>query len=156
MTNDEILQRYFDDELDVEERARFEATMSDADRERLAALGELRGLLGNALAAEADVDIWSRVEAALPGPSTVEKKARNRRWRDWVRGRVGRTTSAGLLVAALATLLVVFRPWHPGHPTNECDVETLEVEGALATVIKVADLPHHGDGTTTIIWQEAD
>jgi anti-sigma factor RsiW len=149
------VQRYFDGELSAAERAQFEAQMTDADRERLAALGELRALVGNALEAEAAaVDLWPGVEAALA--AQAQKKSLVRRWRERVRRRAT-TTGAGLLVAAVATLLFLFMPWNGRHnPENDCDVESLEVDGALATVLKVHDVPHKGDDTTTIIWSEED
>src|SRR5205807_1886519 len=62
----DLVQRYFDDELAADERARFEAAMTDDDRERLVALGEMRALLNGALEAEAaDVDLWAGVQAGL-------------------------------------------------------------------------------------------
>jgi anti-sigma factor RsiW len=147
----ERLQRYFDGELDAEERRRVEAELTDEDRARLAALEELSALVGGTLGAEAaEVDLWRGVEAGI-------KKARVRRWRERVGSRARRTTAgAGILVAALATLLFIFKPWHPAHPENDCDVESLEVDGAMATVISVHGAPHASDGPTTVIWTEED
>ena len=54
---------------------------------------------------------------------------------------------------AMALLLV--GPLSTAHPSNECDVETIEVEGALASVFRVND-QHGRDATTTIIWAEED
>ncbi|HZS39035.1 MAG TPA: hypothetical protein VFF06_19525 [Polyangia bacterium] len=144
---DEDLQRYFDDELDAAERARVEAALTDDDRLRLAALGELRALTAGVLDAEAaDVDVWSGVETAL-------KKERTRRWRDRVRGRRFMGTSAGLLIAAVATLLLLFKPWDPKHvPTDNCDIEMLETDGLQATVLDVPDAHHGGDNHTTILF----
>jgi anti-sigma factor RsiW len=151
--DNDLVQRYFDGELTADERASFESSMSDDDRERLAALAEMRALLTGALDAEAaEVDIWSGVAAGLKS-ETADKQRRLRRWRDRVRNR---TAGAGLLVAALATLLFLIHPWHPSHPGNDCDIELLEVSGAQATVLKLHDSPHRGDGTTTIIWSEED
>jgi hypothetical protein len=68
-----------------------------------------------------------------------------------------RIAGAGILVAAAAAFLFIVKPWHPGHPENDCDVESLEVDGAYATVMQLHDIPHTGDsGTTTIIWAEED
>ena len=68
---DERLQRYFDGELPAEELARVEAALTEDDRLKLAALGEVRGLVANALIAEAaDVDLWpasSATSAAAAG-----------------------------------------------------------------------------------------
>ena len=103
--DDKLLQRYFDGELSTDERAAFERSMTADDRERLAALAEMRGLLVNAL--ESDVDIWPGLEAKLD--TTAAKKQVLRRWRAarWL------GTSAGLLAAAAATFLFLVHPWHP-------------------------------------------
>ncbi len=147
---DDLLQRYFDDELGAEARAAFEAAMTDEDRERLAALAEMRALLVSTLDAEAaDVDILAGVERKLGLPK--KKKAAVRGWRDRVRGRTFLGTSAGLLMAAAAAFLFMLGPWQAEHPTNNCDVEHLEVSGSTATVLTVNDVAHTGD-STTIIW----
>jgi anti-sigma factor RsiW len=153
--DDETLQRYFDDELPADERAAFEARMTDDDRERLAALAEMRGLLNSALDAEAgDVDILSAIEGKLePAKQAAgngERKKGVRTWRDRVRGRTFLGTSAGLLVAAAAAFLFVLNPWQTQGPTNNCDVEHLEVAGSTATVLTVDDVADKSD--TTIIW----
>jgi anti-sigma-K factor RskA len=156
----DLVQRYFDGELAADERARFESSMTDDDRERLAVLAEMRALLSGALDAEAaQVDIWSGVAAALKAPAeraepAADKQRRVRRWRERVRTRS--TAGAAMLVAAAAALLFFVHPWHPSHPGDDCDVEVLEVEGAQATVLRMHDSPHSGDGTTTIIWSEED
>jgi anti-sigma factor RsiW len=144
---DDDLQRYFDGELDAAERARVEAALTDDDRARLLALGELRALTAGALNAEAaDADVWPAVEAGL-------KKERTRRWRDRARGRRFMGTGAGLLIAAVATLLLIFKPWDPKHvPTNNCDIEMLETDGVQATVLDVPDGHHGGDNHTTILF----
>src|SRR5262245_13175969 len=81
---DERLQRYFDNELTPEERAGVEATLSDDDRLKLAALAEVRGLVANTLATEAaEVDLWPDLERRLRadgrGVGQAEARAR-RRW----------------------------------------------------------------------------
>ncbi len=150
MGNSDLVQRYFDGELDAEERARFEAAMSDDDRERLVALGEMRLLINETLEADAaDVDIWSGVAKQL------SKEKANRSWRERARRRsVG--GAASILVAALAALIFFVRPWHAGTSDNDCDVESLEVDNGYATVMQMQDTPHEGDGPTTIIWAEED
>jgi anti-sigma factor RsiW len=150
----DLVQRYFDGELADDERARFEATMTADDRERLAALAEMRALLRDTLDHDAaEVDVWSGVQKQLA--TEQRKKTVNRRWRDRIASRFAATTSAGLLVAAMATLLLIFHPWRH-NPENDCDVESLEVDGAVATVITMHDVPHHDTDTTTVIWAEED
>ena len=77
---DERLQRYFDGELSPEERGQVEAALTEDDRLKLAALGEVRGLVANALAAEAaDVDLWPGIAQKLGGGGKAAAKPR-RRW----------------------------------------------------------------------------
>ncbi len=141
------VQRYFDGELEPEERARFEAEMSADDRERLAALGEMRALLNAALDADAgEVDIWSGVSKQLQ---------RQNAHRGWRRSRLF-GGAASVFVAAAAAFIFFLRPWHPRHPSNNCDVEDLQFHGAYASVTQLDDVPHKGDGSTTLIWTEED
>jgi len=149
---DELLQRYFDGELPAEERARLEAAFTEDDRLKLAALGEVRGLVANALAAEAaDVDLWAGIESHLGGGGKAQQKARRR----WGMRAHPASWSAGLLsIAAAAALLFFVRPWHPAHADNDCDIVSIETSGAVATVFHMSDAPHRGDGSTTVIWTE--
>jgi anti-sigma factor RsiW len=159
--NDERLQRFFDGELTGDERAAVEKALAqpgDQANERLAALGQLRLVLDNTLSAEAaDIDLWPALAARLDAADAEihnQKQGIFRRWRTRARRAGYGSVSAGLAMAALMALLVVVRPWHPRHPENDCDVESLEVDGSMATVMSVNDSPHRGDGATTIIWAE--
>ena len=149
------LQRYFDGELSSEERAEVEAALTDDDRLKLAALGEVRGLVANALSAEAaEVDLWPALERKLGAarPGQAEAKARRR----WGLRAHPASWSAGLVSAAAAALLFLVLPWHSGHASNGCDVVSLETSGAMATVFKLSDMPHKGDASTTVIWTEEE
>ncbi len=157
--NDERLQRFFDGELTGDERLAVQKTLAEANETdanaRLAALGQLSSVLRQSLAVPADLDLWPQLETRLNAADwATEKRGLLRRWRDRARTRGYGGVSAGLATAALAALLLVVRPWHPRHPENDCDVESLEVAGAMATVLRVSDSPHSGDGQTTIIWAE--
>ncbi len=150
---DERLQRYFDGELSPEERAQVEAALTEDDRLRLAALGEVRGLVANALAAEAgEVDLWAGIERHLGGGGKAQVKARRR----WGLRAHPASWSAGFVALAAAALLFAVQPWHPAHAQNGCDVESLETEGAVASVIHMDDAPHKGDESTTVIWTTED
>ncbi len=151
---DERLQRYFDGELSAEERSQVEAALTEDDRLKLAALGEVRGLVANALAAEAaDVDLWPGLERHLGGGGKAAAKARRR----WGFGAHPASWSAGLVsLAAAAALLFIVQPWHSGHAQNGCEIESLETEGAVASVIHMDDAPHKGDEATTVIWTTED
>src|SRR5262245_47303561 len=125
---DERLQRYFDGELSPEERAQVEAALTDEDRLKLAALGEVRGLVANALTAEAaDVDRWPALEKQLHGGGggrvgKAEGRAR-RRWGFWAHPA---SWSGGFVAAAAAALLLILQPWHSAHAQNGCEIESLE------------------------------
>ena len=150
---DERLQRYFDGELSPEERGQVEAALTEDDRLKLAALGEVRGLVANALAAEAaDVDLWPGIAQKLGGGGKAAAKARRR----WGLRAHPASWSAGLVSLAAAALLLVVQPWHSQHAQNGCDIESLETTGAVATVIHMDDTPHRGDEATTVIWTTED
>jgi hypothetical protein len=150
---DEQLQRYFDEELAPEERARVEAGLSEDDQLRLAALGEMRDLLRNTLQAEsAEIDLWSALQPHVaPGNDLERARVARQKVPRWMRGRMT-SFSAGLTaLAAAAALLLVFRPWHAQRSDNDCDILSLETSGSVATVFSVNDAPH---GPTTVIWTE--
>jgi anti-sigma factor RsiW len=155
---DERLQRYFDGELPAEERAQVEAALTEDDRLKLAALGEVRGLVANALAAEAaDVDLWGGIERQLGVVGGGGGKARDKARRRWGLRAHPASWSAGFVsLAAAAALLFFVQPWHSAHAQNGCEIESLETEGAVATVIHMDDAPHRGDEATTVIWTTED
>jgi anti-sigma factor RsiW len=147
-TRDEDLQRYFDGEMPAEERTAFEGSLTDDDRARLDALAEMRALLVASLdGAAADVDIWAGLEAKLPKPAgeVVPLPAKRK-----IRRRVAWTAAGGALLAAAAALAILVgrAPLKP----SECDVESLETDGAVATVMKVGD----GPASHTVIWTTED
>jgi hypothetical protein len=72
----------------------------------------------------------------------------------WMRSRITSLSAGITALAAAAALLLVFRPWHAQHSDNDCDILSLETSGAMATVLHMNDVPHHGDGPTTVIWTE--
>jgi anti-sigma factor RsiW len=154
MMRDKV-QEYFDGELTGDERARFEAELTADDRERLAALGEMRALLNHALDADAgEVDIWSGVSKQLGQKQPQVGQASGAR-----RGATKRRRyfgGAGVFLAAAAALVLFVRPWHPRHPSDNCDVEDLEFHGGYASVIELDDVPHKGDTNATLIWTDDD
>jgi len=141
----ERLHQYFDGELLPDERLRFERELTDDDRERLAALGELRGLIAVTLETEAaGIDCWPGIAKAIVPPPKRGFHSRFAR----------RAYGAGLALAAAAALLLFFRSPHP-RATNEAEVEFLDFNGAMATVIKLQDQAQVEAGsTTTVIWTE--
>jgi anti-sigma factor RsiW len=147
---DQRLQRYFDGELTAEERAAVERSLSDDDRLRLAALGELHGLVANSLTAEAaEIDLWPALEKKLPPPNDLERA----RLRRWMRAHMTSLSAGITAMAAAAALLFFLQPWHARSSPNDCDVLNLETSGAVATVFDINDVPHQ-DGSTTVIWTE--
>ncbi|MCU1280416.1 MAG: hypothetical protein JWM53_3962 [bacterium] len=150
--HDVRLQRYFDGELTPEERAEVEAALTEDDRLKLAALGEVRGLVANALAAEAaDVDLWPALQKQLGGAPGGKAAAKARRRWGW-RAHPGGWSAGLASLAAAAALLFFLQPWHAAHAQNGCEIESLETYGAVATVINMDDAPHRGDEPTTVIW----
>jgi anti-sigma factor RsiW len=155
--DDERLQRYFDGEMPAEERARVEAGLTDDDRLKLAALGEVRGLVANALRAEsADIDLLPGIDAALRGGGTGAGAAALKARRRWGLAAHPASWSGGFLAAAAAVLLLVFQPWHSAHAQNGCDIESLESNGAVVAVFRLGDTPHKSDESTTVIFTEED
>jgi anti-sigma factor RsiW len=149
---DERLQRYFDGELTPAERAEVEASLTEEDQLKLAALGEVRGLVGNALAAEAaEIDLWPALEKELGAKGKASGKAAASTRRRWGLRAHPASWSAGLAGLAAAALLLVVQPWHPSHAQNGMEIESLETEGAVATVFDI-DGAHRGDESTTVIW----
>jgi anti-sigma factor RsiW len=154
--HDVRLQRYFDGELTPEERAEVEAGLTEDDRLKLAALGEVRGLVANALSAEAaEIDLWPALEKQLVHGQggKAETKAR-RRW--GMRAHPASWSAGFASLAAAAALLFFLQPWHSAHAQNGCEIESLETYGAVATVINMDDAPHRGDEATTVIWTTED
>ncbi|MDB4965468.1 MAG: hypothetical protein JWN44_1157 [Myxococcales bacterium] len=154
---DERLQRYFDGEMPASERAEIEAALTEDDQLKLAALGEVRGLVTNALLAEAgEIDLLPGIEARLRGGGTGAGKAESKARRRWGLGAHPASWSSGFLAAAAAVLLLVFQPWHSAHAQNGCDIESLDTYGAVVTVFRIGDTPHKSDETTTVIFTEED
>jgi anti-sigma factor RsiW len=143
---DELLQRYFDGELSPEERRDVEARLDADARLRLEALGELRGLL-RAHAEESAADLsrlsdLSETIAAIERTSPPAATPRRRRW-------IPMSAMGGLLAAA-AALVLFLRPIGAVPGSNHADIESLEVQGAVATVFHV----EHGGDDATIIWTD--
>jgi anti-sigma-K factor RskA len=160
---DELLQRYFDGELTGEERAAFEASMTPDDELRLAALAEMRAVLGAALDASAsEIDLLPAIDAALKSPSVTvsapaaasapvdelgKRRAHQRGVRTWVA-----TTMA---MAVAAAFLIIAKPWTGGPLGIDSDVEDLETEGAVvASIFKVAGASDKNQAT--VIWTHDD
>jgi hypothetical protein len=80
MTRQELIHRYFDDELGSDARRHVEATMSQAERAELAALAEVRRLL-RACLRRSDGDPHQDGAVALSAASTRDADPRRRsRW----------------------------------------------------------------------------
>ena len=144
--SDELLQRHHDDELTALERAEVEASLDGDARARLAALGELHDLLSaHSVVESAHVDFSSTIAAIERGaPAAAPPPKRSRR-------RLLPVSVIGLLGAAAASLFMFFRPVHPHPLSNEAQIESLEVEGGQATVLRMQDGTDPGQ-TTTVIW----
>jgi len=142
--SDELLQRYFDDELPADERLSLESRLDGDARLRLDALGELRGLFRAHVAEDASsVDFSSVIDSIERAPLSSAPTRPRRRFLP--------ISALGGLLAAAAALVFFFRPVTPVRaPGNLAEVEMLEVQGALATVFNV----ENGDDSTTVIWAD--
>jgi anti-sigma factor RsiW len=132
---DDTLQRYFDGALSESERAEVEASLDDDDRRILHALAAMRRALGAALDNEAQgIDLVPGVEAALARkqPRVPARPSRMR----WIGAAVGAAVMAAALLLVPRTSVY----------SNACDIESLEVQGAVATVFT--------DGDATVLWAE--
>src|SRR5262245_55534472 len=140
---DDLLHRYHDGELELAERARVEASLDETSREKLAALDELGGALRGLYQGQAaEFDAWPAVERGIASAKVVPFTRR-------LRSRSAMWISS--VAAAAAVLAVVVLP-RGGQPSNDCDVDELEVSGAVATILKLDD-DNHG-GSTTVVWIE--
>lgn len=152
---DELLQRYFDGEVTDEERARVEAALGEDEQLKLAALGEVRDLLRGTLTAEAEsFDVWPSLARQLSGADDLSRARQKHALPKWMRSRYTQISAGISAFAAAAALLFVFQPWHAERSDNDCDIVHLETSGSVATVFSMNDVPHGGDGPTTVIWTE--
>jgi anti-sigma factor RsiW len=148
--SDEQLQRYFDGELGPVERGEVEARLDADARLRLEALSELRGLLrAQAQGEEEQVDLSAlsaTIDAIGRQPQTAVVAQPKRRWIPM--------SAAGAFLAAAAAVMFLVMPRAPSRVSggNHAVVESLEVEGSLATVFHVTS----GDDEATIIWADGE
>jgi anti-sigma factor RsiW len=143
---DEELQRYFDDELSANERASVEARLDADARLRLEALHELRSVLRAHADVHADLSPLSSVIDAIertPLGATPLRAPVKRRWLPM--------SAVGGLLAAAAALVVFLHPIAPNVVGgNASEIESLEVQGELATVFHVES----GNDRATVIWTD--
>lgn len=159
-SREELLNRLYDGELEGAEAEALRATLSDEEKQALAALADLGSLVRNSVTTEANeqpLDLWAGIEEKLGQPPPSEKTADKDADKDGepqgkvlpMRRRLGlRISAAVTALAAAASLLLWMRPL---PVSNRCDVEELEVAGSNAMVLTVPD--DRGD-TTTLIWFE--
>jgi hypothetical protein len=157
---DELLQRYFDEALSPAERADVEARLDADARMRLDALAELRTLLRGRVAAEAaGVDLSSTIDAIAAAPVAASAKPR--------RGFARPVAALGLLAVAAAIALWVGRTGPAPERTGSgpavvaegkpAEVETLEVQGAVASVFTIEKDDDGADPEpATVIWADDD
>ena len=148
MNERERLHRYFDHELPEAERKAFEDSADHEVREKLAALSELRHAVKTTVDLQtANIDLVSGVERAL---ARQESQRTFRR-----RARIASPLVA--LVAAAAAVMIWLRPTPIAPMTRQepAAIESLEVEGALATVLEL-DGDEKNSPATVIFIEEDD
>lgn len=150
MNERERLHRYFDKELPASEREAFEQRADHDDQERLAALDDVRRAVKTTVDLQtADVDLVGAVDREL------DRQDAQRRWR-----RRARFMSPLVAIAAAAAAMALWlrpdpvnRPIdYPGAPSESARIESLKVEGAVATVLDIDD----DDDPTTVIFIDED
>jgi hypothetical protein len=162
--HDQKLQRLHDGELTEEEGRALRASLgaSPADEEKLAALAEVDALVRGALLTEAEgVDLWGGIEARLPAaggttaaadgdgggavgsPQSASRPGAGRR-------RLSMAVTAAATALAMAASFIVWLVPGP-RQTNRCEIESLEVAGAMATVMEI---PGEAGDSTTLIWMD--
>lgn len=159
-SREELLNRLYDGELEAAEAESLRATLSDEEKQALAALADLGALVRNTVTTEANeqpLDLWAGIEEKLGDKLAAGKDVEPPEEKDSepqgkvlpMRRRLGlRISAAVTALAAAASLLLWMRPL---PVSNRCDVEELEVAGSNAMVLTVPD--DRGD-TTTLIWFE--
>lgn len=159
-SREELLNRLYDGELEGAEAEALRATLSDEEKQALAALADLGALVRNSVTAEANeqppemwTDLWAGIEEKLStdkgAEPPVDKESEPQGKVLPMRRKLGlRISAAVTALAAAASLLLWMRPL---PVSNRCDVEELEVAGSNAMVLTVPD--DRGD-TTTLIWFE--
>src|SRR5207244_11887723 len=126
------LLRLHDGERGRDEAEALERELSAEEREKLAALDELGGLVRGTLSAEAEeakLDLW----AGLEGKLAPRRPALGPRRRVWA------SVMTVATLAAAAAALVLLQPGMVPAQTNHCVVESLEVAGGAAMVLQVPD-----------------
>lgn len=145
--SDDLLQRYHDRELSAAERAEVEARLDGDSRLRLEALDELRGLLKSHAEAESSgVDFGSLITVIENAPRAVNQAPSKKR------RSIVPLSAVGAFAAGAFALFFFLRA---GVPSNEAQVESLEVSGGSATVLRMTD-DKNPNQTTTIIWASLD
>lgn len=148
--DDRRLHRLHDGELEVGARAAVEAALTDEDRVRLAALDDLGRAIRDTLSAEAEgFDVAAAIMAALPTPLGSAKRSRMRVV------MASRAMWASTLVAAAAAMALWVAPWRGESVSSDgCQIESIEVSGASATVLNLPDAL--GKPTGTVVWLDEE
>lgn len=165
VVSDELLQRYHDGELSEAERVQVEAKLDDGARARLSSLEELGSLLREHAAYDADtatassslsatilaIERGAKPASREPAPEAASPSPAPRR-------RVLPFTLLGSALAgaaALAFSLLVGPLPSSDASANETEVETLEVQGSVATVFRVQS-SEDDKQSATVIWASLD
>lgn len=145
MNDRERLHRYFDNELPTAEREAFEQHADHDDKERLAALDDVRRAVKTTVDLQtANIDFTSSIERELA------RQDSQRAWR-----RRARLMSPLVAIAAAAAAMALWlKPTTVNPPVRAeaARIESLKVEGAVATVMNLDD----DDDPTTVIFIDED
>jgi anti-sigma factor RsiW len=146
------LQRYLDGELSSSQARKIRQRLegSEADRQQLATLEQMGGMLrdsAEAAADEANFDhLWTRVKAGI---AEQEPLGLGERLGYWLR-RYGVVVATAAAAAVLAVVLIG-NPMQEPPARNDAVIESLETgPGAMSTIFTINDPEESGE--TTVIW----
>lgn len=160
-SDEERLHRLHDGELTDEQRTAIEGGLDQRGRDRLAAIGEvgeaLRSALEGEVAALPPIDVWGavarRIAAEAPKPKAAERPGLLSRL--WAALAEYKMVWASGAAAAMAVFAIYLGGGMRAVASNGCEIESLEVTGATATVLQLPT-GEHGDDTTTVVWLDEE
>ena len=146
MNDRERLHRYFDGELPENEKQAFDANADHEAKEKLLALEDVRRAVKTTVDLQtANLDLVSGINRELDRQAAQLSWRRRARW----------ASPVAAIAAAAAAFMIWMKPPAPITPmaTREAaSIESLEVQGAMASIIDLED--EHG--SATVIWIDED
>ncbi len=141
MNDRERLHRYFDGELPAAEKQAFDANADHDEKEKLLALEDVRRAVKTTVDLQtAGIDLTGAIDRELDRQDAQKAWRRRARW-----------ASPLAAVAAVAAAVMIWMKPAPLTPIvahEAASIESLEVQGAMASVLDLDD----ENGSATVIW----